>query len=327
MDPQPVVRKRQQVRVKTDPLLPSASCSVQVVKDLRPLRLPIVRRAVRLGERANGVAEVGLAGAAMLRLSVAQAALAADVVGELRRALDCLDDPPVPDTPRATTHEVAEGYRYWAETYDQPGNLLIDREQPVVEAMLRTFTGQPVLDAACGTGRHLAFLHGLGLGCIGVDSTPAMLDRARVRVPAADLREGDMASLPVGAGEVGELVCTLALEHVEELGPVYAEFARVLRPGGHAVISTLHPFMSDLFGWTAWLVDTSGQRREVRTNLHAVSDHLNAATGAGFVVERCVEERMDAESAESAAPAELKTAARVAYTGVPLVLALQLRRI
>ena len=32
-------------------------------------------------------------------------------------------------------------------------------------------------------------------------------------------------------------MCALALTHVPDLGPVLAEFARVLRPGGHLVIS------------------------------------------------------------------------------------------
>jgi ubiquinone/menaquinone biosynthesis C-methylase UbiE len=33
------------------------------------------------------------------------------------------------------------------------------------------------------------------------------------------------------------VVCALALEHVPDLAPGLAEFARVLRPGGHLVIS------------------------------------------------------------------------------------------
>ena len=41
-------------------------------------------------------------------------------------------------------------------------------------------------------------------------------------------------------------MCTLALTHCSELGPPMRELARVVRPGGHVVISDVHPFMSML---------------------------------------------------------------------------------
>ena len=76
---------------------------------------------------------------------------------------------------------------------------------------------------------------------IGVDSSPEMLAQAGERVPDGDFLLGDLRQLPVPDAEVDLVVCTLALTHVPDLAPVLAEFARVLRPGGHLIITDMHP--------------------------------------------------------------------------------------
>jgi hypothetical protein len=55
-----------------------------------------------------------------------------------------------------------EGYDAWAATYDEPGNQLLDIEQPVVRGILDGLPPGVAVDAACGTGRHAAYLATLG---------------------------------------------------------------------------------------------------------------------------------------------------------------------
>src|SRR5215470_1583524 len=125
---------------------------------------------------------------------------------------------------------IVEGYRSWAEAYDQPGNQLIDLEQPIVREILDALPRGTALDAACGTGRHAAYLATLGHTVTGVDTSPEMLAVARAKIPGAEFREGDLHQLPVPDRYADVVVCALALTHVPEL-------VRVLRPGGHLVIS------------------------------------------------------------------------------------------
>jgi SAM-dependent methyltransferase len=136
--------------------------------------------------------------------------------------------PPIP---------IVEGYRAWAEAYGQPGNQLIDLEQPIPWEILGGLPCGTALDAACGTGRHAEHLAALGHTVIGVDISPEMLAVARAKIPDAEFREGDLHQLPVPDQHAGVVVCALALTHVPELAPVLAEFVRVLRPVGHLVIS------------------------------------------------------------------------------------------
>jgi ubiquinone/menaquinone biosynthesis C-methylase UbiE len=177
----------------------------------------------------------------------------------------------------------AEGYRHWAERYDQPGNGLIDQEQPVVRKILDGVPRGRALDAACGTGRHAHYLATLGHTVIGVDGSPEMLAVAKAKLPGADFREGDLHQLPVADQHVDVVVCSLALEHVPDLTPVLAEFARVLRPGGHLVISDSRadrPLVMALPG---------GEFGYLPHHPHRTSDYLAAALPLGFEVRGCAE--------------------------------------
>jgi ubiquinone/menaquinone biosynthesis C-methylase UbiE len=181
---------------------------------------------------------------------------------------------------------VTEGYRAWAGFYDQPGNGLIDLEQPVVREILDGLPRGTAIDAACGTGRHAEYLAAHGYEVIGVDASPEMLAVARAKVPGADFRQGDLHHLPVPDHTAGVVVCALALEHVAELGPVMAEFARVLRPGGHLVISDARsdrPLVMALPG---------GGFGYLPHSHHRASDYLAAAIPQGFQVRRCEEPRL-----------------------------------
>ncbi|MEU5941394.1 class I SAM-dependent methyltransferase [Micromonospora sp. NPDC047548] len=75
-----------------------------------------------------------------------------------------------------------------------------------------------------------------------------MRARVRVNVPGAELVEGDLRRLPVPDGDVDLVVCGLALAHVPDLIGVMGEFARVLRPGAHLVVSDIHVLLLYLGG-------------------------------------------------------------------------------
>lgn len=178
----------------------------------------------------------------------------------------------------------AEGYDAWAGHYDEP-NDLVEMEQPGVREILASLPTGTALDAACGTGRHASYLDSQGHTVIGVDISAGMLAVARSKVPGGDFREGDLHELPVPDQHVDLVVCALALTHVPDLAPVLAEFARVLRPGGHLVIS------DSRMDYTLVNALPDGGYGYLPHYNRFTSEYLTAALPLGLQVRRCEELR------------------------------------
>lgn len=193
------------------------------------------------------------------------------------------------------------GYRQWSAGYDEPRNSLFDADEPLMHEILDGLPAGTVLDAACGTGRYAAHLAERGHRVVGVDSSPEMLDLARVRVPQGTFLLGDLHRVPLPDGAVDLVVSGLALAHVPRLGPVMAEFARVLRPGGHLVISDVHHQLV-LLGSVPKALGPAGEPGLVATYRHTAGDYLRAALAAGLHVRRCEEPRQPASQPPPPAP-------------------------
>jgi len=209
-------------------------------------------------------------------------------IDELRRLARDADEGLLGFELDAPEMDVASGYGAWAATYDVLPNPLIRVEEPVVRAMIDELPVGRALDAACGTGRHAAYLRSRGWEVLGIDQSPEMLEKAADRVRGMDFRIGDLARLPVESASVDLAVCALALQHVPDLGPPIAELARVVRPGGHVVLSEFHPMMTAL-GGKALFARGDGSYALVRSYIHSVGGYLSAARATGLEIERCVE--------------------------------------
>jgi SAM-dependent methyltransferase len=204
----------------------------------------------------------------------------------------------------------------------------VEVDEIEVHSLLDDVNGRVALDAACGTGRHSAYLSSRGFEVIGVDSNRTMLALAESKVPAGDFRLGDLTALPVDDGAVDVVVCSLALTHVEPLGPVIAEFARVTRPGGLVILSDMHPTAVTFGGAAVFPADSRRfELHFVRNLLHPVGDYLRAAAAAGLVVREC-REPVVPESAITTNPAYtvVPAAVRQAFEGLPFLLVWSLAR-
>jgi ubiquinone/menaquinone biosynthesis C-methylase UbiE len=183
-----------------------------------------------------------------------------------------------------------EGYAQWAPSYDEPGNMLLEIEQPIVREILDGLPVGVALDAACGTGRHAEYLASLGHRVIGVDNSPEMLERACAKVPEGEFHEADLHALPLADDSVDLVVCAIALSHVPELDQPLAEFVRVLRPNGHLVISDPRGLIGEI-GLPLARVGPAGEFGYMPIWSRLASDYLAAALPLGLEVRRCEEPR------------------------------------
>jgi SAM-dependent methyltransferase len=77
---------------------------------------------------------------------------------------------------------------------------------------------------------------------IGIDFTPAMIDKARANAEArgfnnVEFRQGDIEHMPVTANSADVIVSNCVLNLVPNKHGVFSEIFRVLKPGGHFSIS------------------------------------------------------------------------------------------
>ena len=101
-----------------------------------------------------------------------------------------------------------------------------------------------VADLACGTGQATAELAPCVRRVIAVDNSSAMLKAARRRTSEltnVDLRRGDLEALPIEDDTCDAAILLLALTYVQDPAAVAREMARILKPGGRAVIVDLLP--------------------------------------------------------------------------------------
>lgn len=207
---------------------------------------------------------------------------------EVRAALAAYDRGEMPAADTVGETDAVTGYRAWARTYDEPGNPLIAVDEPIVRRMFDALPAGDAVDVACGTGRFAALLAAAGHRVTGVDSSPDMLAVARPKVPGARFVLGDARRLPVPGASADLVTCGLALPHLPALGPVFAEFARVLRPGGQVITSDIH-WQSLYLGGIASAVTDGGAEERLPASRFRPSDYLAAALAAGLEVRECHE--------------------------------------
>lgn len=195
---------------------------------------------------------------------------------------------------------VRHGYNRWAVIYESDANPLPALEAPVVRAAIGDVQGKSVLDLGCGTGRHTTWLVDAGASVTAVDFSEGMLAEARrkpgmnsVSFIAHDLHK----PLPISNDCFDLVVSALVLEHLRDLESFFAEVARVLKPGGRAVVSAMHPAMF-LRGSQARFTDpVSGELVQPGSIAHTLGTIIMAALKADLDLANVEELAPDADFA------------------------------
>ena len=105
---------------------------------------------------------------------------------------------------------------------------------PVIEQAAGGRRSLRLVDCGCGTGHNLALLKPYGRA-VGFDLTPAALSFARRS--GWPIARADITQIPFAAGTFDVLTSYDVLQAVEDDLAAMREVARVLRPGGVAIVS------------------------------------------------------------------------------------------
>ncbi len=135
-----------------------------------------------------------------------------------------------------------------------------------------------VADLGCGTGYLSRGLLGQVRKVVAVDRSQGMLDEASDRLARSarstelDFRIGELDALPIADDEVDGALAGMVLHHLDSADPAIREMARIVRPGGSAVVLDMVPHRE------GWMRSSLGDRH---LGLDP-SDVLAAFRRAGF---------------------------------------------
>ena len=117
----------------------------------------------------------------------------------------------------------------------------------------------------------------------------------------------------VDDSSVDLIICTLVLEHIEDLRHIFSEAARVLCQGGEFLIYELHPFRQWQGGQAQYMDARSNEVVSIPAYLHSISDFVNTSIECGFDLVRLDEWRDAEDQDKTALPRLLSVHVRVPH--------------
>ncbi len=174
-----------------------------------------------------------------------------------------------------------QAYAQWAQTYaPQAHNRLMEAEEQAMLALIPPIHNRLVLDIACGSGRWGQWALGQGVAqVVGIDNSLPMLQRSILDAVCL----GDMQTLPLPDTSIDVIICGLAIGHLppSAMRQAVVEMGRVLKFGGIAVVSDLHPFQS-WNGAQRTFQGTDGKTYAVEHYVHSYAAYHQATQIAGL---------------------------------------------
>ena len=182
--------------------------------------------------------------------------------------------------------DIRGAYDRWSESYDTAENRTRDLDRRLLPRLAPPLVGKTVVEVGCGTGKNSIWLAPRCARLIGLDFSGRMLARARQKLqgqPAVHLVRCDVTRAWPLRGVLADLVLiNLVLEHVAALGPVFAQAARILHPGGELLISEFNPARIEA-GQGARIEGEDGVEW-VGSYAHAPEAYREAGEAAGLAV-------------------------------------------
>jgi ubiquinone/menaquinone biosynthesis C-methylase UbiE len=192
--------------------------------------------------------------------------------------------------------EPEAAYNLWAASYDdQPDNLMLALDETIFSSLVNDISLQDklLIDVGCGTGRHWEkYFAKHPKKIIGFDVSEKMLDMLEHKFPLAEthhLVNNKLKNIQDNSCDV--IISTLTVAHIKNLKEALQEWNRVLKPGGHMIITDYHPTALAKGGNRTF--NFQNKTIAVVNHVHPIEKIMSFAGQLNLTVSRLIEKRID----------------------------------
>lgn len=181
--------------------------------------------------------------------------------------------------------DTKQAYDQWATTYDSVINKTRDLELVAGQQILSTANFSKVLEIGCGTGKNTSWISKRTTDLTAVDFSDGMLDHARQKIKDEHVKfqQCDLTR-PWDFKKVSLIICSLVLEHIENIDLIFEQAAKTLDDNGCFYICELHPY-KQLEGSRAKF-EQGNEVIQLEYFVHHISDFFTSALKHGM---QCIE--------------------------------------
>jgi predicted TPR repeat methyltransferase len=174
-------------------------------------------------------------------------------------------------------------YNQWSATYDEVENKTRDLEMIAGQQTLASFQVDSIIELGCGTGKNTGWLAEKATQLIAVDLSEDMMAKAKekIQMPNVVFQQADITQpWNFSDGPADLITCSLILEHIRDLSPVFRLVKDHLNEAGHFYACELHPFKQ--YSGSKARFETASGTQVLECYIHHISDYLEAASACGL---------------------------------------------
>ena len=186
-----------------------------------------------------------------------------------------------------------EEYNLWSDSYDSDNNPTRDLDHLIVRQSIHRYKDKKIIEIGCGTGKNTILLSEVASQVQAIDFSEGMLEKAKIKLKdknnvrffSADITE----KWPFTKSSNDVILCSLVLEHIENLDFIFSEANRVLVASGEFFINEFHPYYQ--YQGKKPNFQKNGKRFEIESYIHDISEFINSALNNNFELRRIDEWR------------------------------------
>lgn len=139
--------------------------------------------------------------------------------------------------------DTREAYNKWAHSYDSVANKTRDLEKNAAIRTLNDADFSRTIEIGCGTGKNTVWIAEKAKEVLAVDFSEEMMRNAQEKVTSSKVqfKTADITQ-KWNFGSATLIICSLVLEHIEDVDFVFGQVSETLEPGGCFYLCELHPY-------------------------------------------------------------------------------------